>query len=117
MQPPSCSPSLHEPWPLRWPPVTALAPLVIPEQPEAEWFDALANTPTVATPLETLKWLRAPNSSSLGKRTYNSDTGTTSPVGCDTMTSLDGPMTGPTIPSGSNGQDNPEDHEAKKVQI
>ena len=34
--------------------VTALAPLVIPEQPEGEWFDALANTPAVATPLETL---------------------------------------------------------------
>ena len=38
-------------------PVTTLALLTIPEQPEGEWFDALAETPAVATPLETLDWL------------------------------------------------------------
>ena len=44
--------------------VTALEPLVIPEQLEGEWFDALADTPVIATPLETLEWLRGPDSPS-----------------------------------------------------
>ena len=68
--------------------VTALAPLVIPEQPEGEWFDALADTPAVATPLETLKWLRMPESPSLGKRMYDSDTGLASPVTVGTVSRL-----------------------------
>ena len=97
--------------------------MVISEQPEGEWFDALANTPAVATPLETLSWLHMPDSPSLGKRTYDSDTGPASPVSEQVQhNALSGP-TGPTGPagpaglSGSNGQDDPEDCEAKKVQI
>ena len=101
--------------------VTALAPLVIPEQPEGEWFDALANTQAIAMPLETLKWLCAPNSPSLGKRTYNSDTGPTSPVygpaEYNAMTGPDRPTPRLTALSGLNGQDNLEDREAKKMQI
>ena len=34
--------------------VITLMPLNIPEQPEAEWFDVLADTSAVAMPLETL---------------------------------------------------------------
>ena len=106
---------------LRWKPaVTALTPLVIPEQPKGEWFDTLADTPAVATPLETLHWLCMPNSPSLGKRTYDSDTGLASPVygpaEYDVITGLDRP-TGPTELSGSNGQDDPEDREVKKPRI
>ena len=101
--------------------VTALAPLVIPEQPGGKWFDALADTSVVATPLETLSWLRAPDSPSLGKRTYDLDTGPASPVyGPAEYDALTGPSsltTGPMEPSGSNGQDDPEDREAKKPRI
>ena len=101
--------------------VTALIPLVIPEQPKGEWFDALADTPAVATPLETLSWLCMPDSPSLGKRTYDSDTGPASPVygpaEYDALTGPSGPATRSTEPSGSNGQDDPEDREAKKPQI
>ena len=101
--------------------VTALAPLVIPEQPEGEWFDALADTPAVATPLETLSWLRTPNSPSLGKRTYDSDTSPASlvygPAEYNALTGPSGPTTGPMEPSGSNRQDDPEDREAKKLRI
>ena len=50
-------------------------PLAIPEQPEDNWFDALADTLAVASPLETLAWLHAPDSSSLGKRTFHVKTG------------------------------------------
>ena len=95
----------------------------IPEQPEGEWFDALAETPAVATPLETLYWLRTPDSPSLGKRTYDSDTGPASPTSEQAQyDALSGPTgatgpTGPTGPSGSNGQDDPEDREAKKPRI
>ena len=93
--------------------VTALAPLVIPEQPEGEWFDALADTPAVATPLETLSWLRTPDSPSLGKRTYDSDTSPASlvygPAEYNALTGPSGLTTGPTEPSGSNGQDDLED--------
>ena len=93
--------------------VTALAPLVIPEQTKSEWFDALAETPAVVTPLETLQWLHTPDSPSLGKRTYDLDTGPASPIygpaEYDAMTGLDQPATGPTAPSGSNGQDDLED--------
>ena len=100
--------------------VTALAPLAIPEPPEGEWFNALADTPAVATPLETLDWLRMPDSPSLGKRTYDSDTSLASPVygpaEYDAITGPDGPI-GPMAPSGSNRQDDPEDHEAKKPRI
>ena len=101
--------------------VTALAPLVIPEQPEGEWFDALANTPAVATPLETLDWLCSPDSPSLGKRTYDSDTGPTSPIygpaEYDALTRPDGLTARLTNLSGSNGQDDLEDCEAKKQRI
>ena len=101
--------------------VTALAPLVIPEQPEGEWFDALTDTPAVATPLETLSWLRTPDNPSLGKRAHNSDIGPASPVSgpaeYDALTGPDGLTAGLANPSGSNGQDDPEDCEAKKVQI
>ena len=97
--------------------VTALAPLIIPEQPKGEWFDALAKTPAVATPLETLNWLRTPDSPSLGKRTYDSDTGPASPVGYSVLPGPDGPIAGPMELSGSIGQDDPEDREAKKPQI
>ena len=100
--------------------VTALAPLAIPEQPEGEWFDALAETPAVATPLETLSWLRTPDSPSLGKRTYDSDTGPASPASeraqYEALTGPSGPA-GPAESSGSNGQDDPEDREAKKPRI
>ena len=103
------------------PPVTALIPLVIPEQPEGKWFDALADTPKIAMPLETLEWLRVPDSPSLGKRTYDSDTGPASlvygPAEYDMTADPDGPITRPTAPSGSNRQDDPEDREAKKVRI
>ena len=96
-------------------------PLVIPEQPKAEWFDALADTPAVAMTLETLEWLRAPDSPSLGKRTYNLETSPASPVygpaEYDVLTGPDGPIARPTDPSGLNGQDNPEDREAKKAWI
>ena len=95
--------------------------MVIPEQPEGEWFDTLADTPAIATPLETLQWLRTPDSPSLGKRTYDSDTGLASPVyepaEYDVSTGLDGPITRSTISSGSNEQDDPEDCEAKKPRI
>ena len=98
-------------------------PLVIPEQPKGEWFDALADTPAIATPVETLEWLHVPDSPSLGKRTYDSDTGPASPAygpaEYDALTGpdgLDGPI-GPMAPSGSNGQDDPEDREAKKLRI
>ena len=37
--------------------VTTLMLLIILEQPKGKWFDALAKTPAVATPLETLEWL------------------------------------------------------------
>ena len=101
--------------------VTALAPLTIPEQPEAEWFNALADTPVVATPLETLEWLCTPDSPSLGKRTYDLNTSPASPVygsaEYDMMTGPDGLTAGLMTLSGLNGQDNLEDHEAKKVQI
>ena len=101
--------------------VTALAPLVIPEQPEGEWFNASAKTPAMATPLETLNWLYTPDSPSLGKHVYDSDTGPASPVyglaEHDELTGLDGPTAGPTDPSGSNGRDDPEDREAKKQRI
>ena len=100
--------------------VTALAPLNIPEQPEGEWFDALAETPAVATPLETLYWLRTPDSPSLGKRTYDSDTSLASPTSeqaqYDALSGPSGPA-GPAEPSGSNGQDDLEDREAKKPRI
>ena len=101
--------------------VTALTPLVIPKQPEGEWFDALADTPTVATPLENLSWLYEPGSPSLGKRTYDSDTGPASPVygpaEYNALAGPDGPTAGPATPSRSNGQDDPEDREAKKPRI
>ena len=101
--------------------VTALAPLVIPEQPKGEWFNTLADTPAVATPLETLSWLRVPDSPSLGKRTYDSETGPASlvygPAEYDALTGPSSPTTGPMEPSGSNGQDEPEDREAKKPRI
>ena len=88
-------------------------PLVIPEQPEGKWFDALADTPAVATPLETLSWLCMPDSPSLGKRTYDSDTGPASPVygsaEYDALTGPSGPTTGLTELNGLNGQGNPED--------
>ena len=93
--------------------VTALAPLVVPEQPEGEWFDTLTNTPAVATSLETLSWLRTPNSPSLGKQAYDSDTGPTSlvygPEESDAQTGPSSPTIGPMESSGSNGQDDPED--------
>ena len=93
--------------------VTDLMPLVIPEQPKGEWFDALVDTPVVATPLETLEWLRTPDSPSLGKRTYNSDTGPASliygPAEYNAITGPDRLTTGLTEPSGLNGQDDPED--------
>ena len=54
--------------------------MVIPEQPEPKWFDALAEYPAVAMPLEALEWLHAPNSPSLGKRTYDLEARPTSPV-------------------------------------
>ena len=96
-------------------------PLTIPEQPKDNWFNALADTPAVAMPLETLEWLRTPGSPSLGKRTYDLDTGPMSPVygpaEYDALTSPDGPTAGPAEPSESNGQDNPEDQEAKKPWI
>ena len=99
--------------------VTTLVPLVIPEQPEGEWFDALADTPVIATPLETLSWLRAPDSPSLGKCTYDLDTGPASPTYGAEYNAITGPdrPTGPTALSGSNGQDDPEDREAKKPWI
>ena len=101
--------------------VTALAPLVIPEQPEGKWFDILADTPAVATSLETLQWLHMPDTPSLGKRTYDSDTGPTSPIygpaEYNVLTGMDRPTAGPANPSGSNGQDDPEDREAKKLRI
>ena len=88
-------------------------PLVIPKQPEGEWFDALANTPAVATPLETLEWLCAPDSPSLGKRTYDSDTGPASPVyglaEYNRLTGPDGLTARLTEPSGSNRQDDLEE--------
>ena len=62
-----------------WHVVTALAPIAIPKQPEDNWFDALADTPAVASPLETLAWLHAPDSPSLGKRTFHSETGLNTP--------------------------------------
>ena len=103
-----------------WQYVTALEPLVIPKQPEGKWFDTLADIPAIATPLETLEWLRRPNSSSLGKRTYDSDTGPASPeyrpAEYNASTNPDG-LTRPMAPSGSNGQDDPEDHEVKKPRI
>ena len=62
-----------------------------------------------------------PDSPSLGKRTYDSDTSPASPVNgpaeYDAIAGPDGPITGLTAPSGSNRQDDPEDHEAKKAQI
>ena len=101
--------------------VTALAPLVIPEQPEGEWFDALADTPAVATPLETLNWLHAPDSPSLGKRAYDSDTGPASPTSeraqYEALNGPSGPTTGSAEPSGSNGHDDMEDRETKKPWI
>ena len=101
--------------------VTALAPLVIPEQPEGEWLDALADTPAVATPLETLSWLRTPDSPSLGKRAYDSDTSLASlvygPAEYDVLTGPDGSTARLANPSGSNGQDDLEDREAKKPRI
>ena len=101
--------------------VTALMPVTIPKQPEDNWFDALADTPAVASPLETLAWLHAPDSPSLGKRMYYSETGPStprySPAEYDTISSPSGPISGPTIPSGLNKQDDPEDRKAKKVRI
>ena len=101
--------------------VTALMPVTIPEQPEDNWFDDLANTPAVASPLEMLAWLHAPDSPSLGKRTYYSETGPSTPrygpAKYDAITGPSGPISGPTIPSGSNEQDDPEDREAKKAWI
>ena len=101
--------------------VTALAPLAIPEQPKDNWFDALANTPAVASPLETLAWLHAPNSPSLGKRMFHSETSPNTPrygpAEYDAITGPVGPTTGPTELSGLNGQDNLEDCKAKKARI
>ena len=45
--------------------VITLTPLTIPEQPEDNWFDALADTPAIASPLETLAWLHVPDSPSV----------------------------------------------------
>ena len=96
-------------------------PFDIPKQPETEWFNTLANTPAVATPLETLEWLCVPDSPSLGKRAYDLDTGLTSlvygPAEYDTSTSPESPMTGLMVLSGLNGQDDPEDCKAKKAWI
>ena len=100
-------------------PVTALTPLAIPEQPKVKWFDALADTSTIATPLETLEWLCAPDSPSLGKRMHNSETGPSSPAygpaEYNASTGSDGPITRLTVPSGSNRQDDLEDCKAKKA--
>ena len=80
----------------------------------------------MATPLETLNWLCMPDSPSLGKRMYDSDIGPASPAygpaECDALTrpnGLDGPdeSIGLMALSGSNGQDDSEDCEAKKPQI
>ena len=97
--------------------VTTLVPLVIPKQPEAEWFNVLADTPAVTTPLETLEWLCMPDSPSLGKRMYDSETGPSSPTYQPAEYNT---MTGPTRLtelSGLIGQDNLEDCEAKKARI
>ena len=95
--------------------------IAIPEQPDDNWFDALADTPAIASPLETLAWLHAPDSPSLGKRTFHSETGPNTlrygPAEYNAITGLTGPTTRPTDPSGSNEQDDPEDHEAKKARI
>ena len=62
-----------------------------------------------------------PDSPNLGKRTYNSDTSPASlvygPAEYDALTGPSGPTTGPMELSGSNGQDNLKDQEAKKPQI
>ena len=96
-------------------------PLTIPEQPKDNWFNALADTPAVASPLETLAWLHAPNSPSLGKRTFHSETGPNTlrhgPAKYEAITGPDSPIARPMELSGSNGQDDPEDCEAKKAQI
>ena len=104
--------------------VTALTPVTIPEQPDDNWFEALADTPAVASPLETLAWLHAPNSPSLGKRVFHSETGPSTPrygpAEYNTISGpsgLTGPTPGPTEPSGSIGQDNPEDCKAKRMRI
>ena len=100
--------------------VTTLMSLAIPEQPKDEWFETLANTPAVASPLETLAWLHAPDSPNLGKRTFHSETSSnTLRYGPAEYNAITGP-TGPTKLtklSGSNEQDDLEDHEAKKLQI
>ena len=101
--------------------VTALVPIAIPKQPDDNRFDALADTPAVASPLETLAWLHAPNSPSLGKRAFDSETGPSTPrygpAEYDAITGLTGLTSGPTEPSGSNEQDNSEDRKAKKARI
>ena len=86
--------------------VTVLMPLAILKQPNANWFDTLADAPAVASPLETLKWLHAPDSPSLGKRMYYSETSLSTlrygPQEYNMLTSLDGLTAKPMDPSGSN---------------
>ena len=95
--------------------------MVIPEQPKGEWIDALTDTPAVATPLETLNWLHAPDSPSLGKRAYDSDTGPANPTSeraqYEALNGPSGLTTGSAEPSGSNGHDDMEDRETKKPWI
>ena len=101
--------------------VTTLMPLAIPKQPEDNWFNALADTPAVASPLEMLAWLHVPNSTSLGKRTFHLETGPNIPkyglTEYKALTGLGEPEDGPMELSRSNEQDNPEDREAKKAWI
>ena len=101
--------------------VTTLMPLAIPEQPKDNWFNALADTPAVASPLEMLAWLHVPNSTSLGKRTFHLETGPNIPkyglTEYKALTGLGEPEDGPMELSRSNEQDNPEDREAKKAWI
>ena len=62
-----------------------------------------------------------PDSPSLGKRTYDSDTGPTTlvygPAEYDVLTGPNSPTTRLTEPSGLNRQDDLEDREAKKPRI
>ena len=101
--------------------VTTLMLLAIPKQPKDNWFNMLADIPAVVSPLETLAWLQMPDSPSLGKRTFHSETGPNTPrygpAEYEAITDPDGAIARPTEPSGSNEQDDLEDHEAKKVQI